>query len=140
MAVRKRTGAKSRTRATKAAQPAQARDLWRASMGAVALTRKEGVKLVGQIVDQAKDVQTRAVDFVEGRVAEVRGQVEQVIGKVQDAANQNLAQVEQVVSGQVTRVLSRLGIPSKADVEQLSRRVAELNRQVKALKTGAKAA
>jgi poly(hydroxyalkanoate) granule-associated protein len=140
MAVRKRTGATSRTRATKAAQPVQARDLWRASMGAIALTRKEGAKLVGQIVDQAKDAQARAIEFVEGRVAQVRGQVEGVIGKVQEAANQNLAQVEQALSGQVTRVLSRLGIPSKADVEQLSRRVAELNRQVKALKTGAKAA
>jgi len=82
----------------------------------------------------------RPVKLAEGKVADVRKQVVGVFGKVQKTANANLSQVEGVVGGQVTRVLSRLGIPSKADVQELSRRVSELNRQVKALQGARKVA
>jgi polyhydroxyalkanoate synthesis regulator phasin len=34
-------------------------------------------------------------------------------------------------------VLSRLGVPSKSDVKELSRRVAELHKQVKAMQKAA---
>jgi len=62
-----------------------------------------------------------------------------IFDKVQKQATTNLTQVEGVVGGQVSRVLSRLGVPSKADVQELSHRVAELNRQVKALQVNRKA-
>lgn len=110
-----------------------ARDLLLASLGAVSITRKEGARFVGSLIEQGQELGERTVKLAEGKVADVRKQVEGMFGKVQKAANANLSQVEGVVGGQVTRVLSRLGIPSKADVQELSRRVADLNRQVKAL-------
>ena len=117
-----------------------ARDILLASLGAVSLTRKEGARFVGTLIEQGQELGERTVKLAEGKVADVRKQVIGVFGKVQKSANTNLSQVEGVVGGQVTRVLSRLGIPSKADVQELSRRVTELNRQVKALQGARKVA
>jgi poly(hydroxyalkanoate) granule-associated protein len=117
-----------------------ARDILLASLGAVSISRKEGARFVGTLIEQGQELGERTVKLAEGKVADVRKQVEGVFGKVQKAANSNLSQVEGVVGGQVTRVLSRLGIPSKADVQELSRRVADLNRQVKALQGARKVA
>ena len=117
-----------------------ARDILLASLGAVSMTRKEGARFVGTLIEQGQELGERTVKLAEGKVADVRKQVIGVFGKVQKSANTNLSQVEGVVGGQVTRVLSRLGIPSKADVQELSRRVAELNRQVKALQGARKMA
>ena len=117
-----------------------ARDILLASLGAVSLTRKEGARFVGTLIEQGQELGERTVKLAEGKVADVRKQVIGVFGKVQKSANTNLSQVEGVVGGQVTRVLSRLGIPSKADVQELSRRVTDLNRQVKALQGARKVA
>lgn len=117
-----------------------ARDILLASLGAVSITRKEGARFVGTLIEQGQELGERTVKLAEGKVADVRKQVIGVFGKVQKTANVNLSQVEGVVGGQVTRVLSRLGIPSKADVQELSRRVSDLNRQVKALQGARKVA
>ncbi len=116
-----------------------ARNVFLASLGAVSISRKEGARIVETLIEQGQDLRDRTVKMAEGKVNDVRKQVIGVVGKVQKQATSNLTQVEGVVGGQVTRVLSRLGIPSKADVQELSRRVAELNRQVKALQGSRKA-
>jgi poly(hydroxyalkanoate) granule-associated protein len=115
-----------------------ARDLFLASLGAVSISRKQGASLVGNLLEQGQDLRGRTIKLAEAKVADVRLQVKGAIDKVQQRAAANLSQVETAVGGQVTRVLSRLGIPSKADVTELSRRVSELNRQVKALQVARK--
>ena len=117
-----------------------ARDLFLASVGAVSISRKEGARIVDTLIEQGQDLRERTVKLAQGTVADVRKQVVGVFAKVQERAAANLSQVEGVVGGQVTRVLSRLGVPSKADVQELSRRVADLNRQVKALQGARKTA
>ena len=116
-----------------------ARNVFLASLGAVSISRKEGARIVETLIEQGQDLRDRTVKMAEGKVNDVRKQVIGVVGKVQKQATSNLTQVEGAVGGQVTRVLSRLGIPSKADVQELSRRVADLNRQVKALQGSRKA-
>lgn len=115
-----------------------ARDLLLASIGAVSISRKQGVGFVENLLEQGQELRGRALKLAEGKVADVREQVVGAFGKVQQRAAANLSQVETVVGGQVTRVLGRLGVPSKADVKELSRRVAELNKQVKALQASRK--
>ena len=110
----------------------------------MSVTRKQGARFVEGLRQQGQDLRERTLKLAEGTVNGARKQVVGVIGKVQQKAAANLSQVETVVGTQVTRVLSRIGVPSKSDIQELSRRVADLNRQVKALqnarKTEAKAA
>lgn len=141
MATKKLAGKKA-TRSTKTvgAQKIETpRDLWLASLGAVSVTRKQGARFVEGLLQQGQDLRERTLKLAEGTVNGARKQVVGVIGKVQQKAAANLSQVETVVGTQVTRVLSRIGVPSKADIQELSRRVADLNRQVKALQNSRKA-
>jgi poly(hydroxyalkanoate) granule-associated protein len=117
-----------------------ARDVLYASIGAVSLTGKEAQKLVGGLIEDSQQLGQRTLKLVESTVNDVRQQVLGVVEKVQDGAAQNLAQVESVAQAQVSKVLARLGIPSKSDVAVLSRRVSDLSRQVKALQGARKAA
>lgn len=142
MATKKLAGKKSvRAAQTPAAELQDTtRDLWLASLGAVSITRKRGARFFETLIGEGQDLRERTVKLAEGTVADVRKQVAGVFGKVQQKASANLTQVEGVVGNQVSRVLSRIGIPSKADVQDLSRRVADLNRQVKALQGARKTA
>ncbi len=116
-----------------------ARDVWLASLGAMSITRKQGERVFGNLINEGQGLNKRTVKLVDGTVSDVRSKLSGVIGKVQQTAAANLSQVEEVVGTQVGRVLSRLGIPSKGDIQELSRRVSELNRQVKALQNARKA-
>jgi len=116
-----------------------ARDLWLASLGAVSITRKQSARLFETLKDEGQGLNKRTVKMVDGTVADVRAKFSGVIGKMQQTAAANLSQVEGVVSDQVGRVLSRMGIPTKSDIQDLSRRVTDLNRQVKALQGARKA-
>ncbi len=117
-----------------------ARDLWLASLGAVSITRKQSARLFETLKGEGQGLNKRTTKLVDGTVADVRAKFTGVIGKVQQSAAANLSQVEGVVGDQVGKVLSRLGIPSKSDIQDLSRRVTDLNRQVKALQNSRKPA
>lgn len=118
----------------------QGQGVWLASLGAAEVARKQVVGAYAQIVKEAQKLQQRSVSLVEDRVNEVRDQVEAVVTQVKERATENYQQVESVVGGQLTRVLGRMGIPSKDDINDLSRRVAELSRQVKTLQAKSRAA
>lgn len=136
MASKKPVARKS-VRVSRSSTDNGARKALLASLGAVSLSRKEGARFVGNLLEQGQELRERTVKFAEGTVADVRSRVAGVFGQVQQRAAANLEKVEGVVGGQVTRVLGRFGVPSKADVQALSRRVADLSRQVKALQARA---
>lgn len=133
----KKPAARKSVRVSKTSTDNGARKALLASLGAVALSRKEGARFVGNLLEQGQELRERTVKFAEGTVADVRSRVAGVIGQVQQRAAANLGKVEDVVGGQVTRVLGRFGVPSKSDVQALSRRVSDLSRQVKALQARA---
>lgn len=136
MASKKPVARKS-VRVVKTTPETGARKALLASLGAVSLSRKEGVRIVGNLLGQGQELRERTVKFAEGTVADVRSRVAGVIGQVQQRAAANFGKIEVAVGGQVTRVLGRLGVPSKSDVQALSRRVADLSKQVKALQAKA---
>ena len=115
-----------------------AQDLWMASLGAVSLVRKQGNAIVENLVNETKSLQDRAQQLANNVSGDVRKQVEEVVGKVKTAANDNFTFIEERVGNGVSRVLDRMGVPSKEDIVELSKRVAELSRQVKALQNGRK--
>ncbi len=128
-------------RATKA--PAKtvrgtAQELWMASLGAVSLARKQGTSVVENLVSEAKGLQDRAQQLANNASGDVRKQIDEVVARVKTLANNNVSYVEERVGTGVARLLDRMGVPSKEDIVELSKRVAELSRQVKALQNGRK--
>ncbi len=99
-----------------------------ASIGAVAMSLDEAEVLVGKLVERGelaqKDGQKLLKDM-QGRITNGRAQV------------QIPAQVERVtdrIEQGVEEALSRLNIPSKRDIEELSAKIAQLTARVEELK------
>lgn len=137
------TTKKVSTRRTKKAAPPKAssantQNLWTAYLGAVSLVRKQGASVVENLVDETKSLQDRSLQLAGNLTGDVRKQVEDVVSRVKEAANDNVTYLEERVGSGVSRVLDRMGVPSKEDIVELSKRVAELSRQVKALQNGRK--
>lgn len=113
------------------------REIALAAAGAAALVRKQGEKLFGNFVGESKQLQKQAGKLAANLVSDVQEQANGVIAQVKSATSANLGWVGEKAQDQVGKVLNRLGVPSKSDVNQLARRVDELHKQVKLLKKAA---
>jgi poly(hydroxyalkanoate) granule-associated protein len=121
-----------RSRSHVAQAPVEAGSLWLAGVGAAALARKQGGVLLGELLKEGRRLQIEATRFVRETRADAQAQIEGLLtpvkGRLESAAKQAAAAVQAGVAG----MLVRLGIPSKADIDELSRRVGTLSRQLKA--------
>ena len=116
---------KAGKRSTSSIKPVRvsAQELWLASLGAASLVRKQSASLYDSVVNESTSLRQR---------------FDAAFGRALNVANDNYAFVESKVGEGVGRVLGRMGVPSRDDIVELSKRVAELSKQVKLLQTGRK--
>lgn len=86
---------------------------------------KEGEKLRDQTLKLAGD----AAEEVKERVEDVRDMVESAKTKAGDT----LDNLEQLFEERVARALQRLGVPTHSDLQDIARRLDEINDRIKAL-------
>jgi poly(hydroxyalkanoate) granule-associated protein len=98
------------------------REIWLAGLGAFATARQEGNKLFELLVKEGKDLETRTRKFAGSSVSQLRSQASGTLGKL-----------ERVFEQRVAQAMKGIGVPTSRDVDQLSRRVAQLDRNVAAL-------
>jgi poly(hydroxyalkanoate) granule-associated protein len=108
-----------------------------ATVGAAALVRKQGEKLFGNWIGESKQLRKQASKIAANVVSDVQEQANGVLAQVKSVATANLGWVGEKAQDQMGKVLNRIGVPTKADVNELSLRVADLHKQVKALKKAA---
>jgi poly(hydroxyalkanoate) granule-associated protein len=90
-----------------------------AGIGAVALAQEEVEKFINQLVER-------------GEIAEKDGK--KLIREVMDKRKKGAEKAEDEVTKRVEAVLDRMSVPSKADIEALSEKIAELSKKVDELK------
>ena len=117
---------------------ASAQQIWLAGLGAFAKAQEEGVKVFDALVSEGKTLHKRTRHLSDGRLDEVTGKVGQVATGLTKQATQSWDRLEQVFEERVARAMSKLGVPTNAEVKALSARVEALNEAVRAL--GAKPA
>jgi poly(hydroxyalkanoate) granule-associated protein len=100
--------------------------VWLAGLGAFSKTEKEGSRMFEAFVQRGEEVEARARKRAENRVEEMRGRVEDM----KDKANDTWNKLEQVFQDRVARALNRLGVPSRYDIEELFRRLDDLQEGV----------
>jgi poly(hydroxyalkanoate) granule-associated protein len=105
-----------------------ANQIWLAGLGAFAKGQEEGVKAFEALVKHGEAVQDRAKKAADEKIADVKAQ-----------ASGQWDKLEQVFEERVARALHSLSVPTKKDVEALSRRVTELTQEVKKLSVGSDA-
>lgn len=138
MATRK---TKSRARAGKAVDDRQlgqavthsAQKIWLAGLGAFARARTEGDKLFDLLVEQGKVIRSKSGKAADQALKTVRSQADATLSTAQGKWDK----LEQVFEDRVSRSLTRLGVLTSKDVDELARQVSELNESVRALMGGA---
>lgn len=118
---------------------AAARTVWLAGLGVASLAAKEGEKLVGKLVDEGQLLQARGTKMrasvvrdLNRSVDSAKRQLGQLVEPVTVQVSRVTRDLEQGLGGRVTDLLSRVGVPNKRDVEELTGRVGTLTRKVKA--------
>lgn len=99
-----------------------AQQIWLAGLGAFAKAQEEGGKVFEALVKEGETIQARTRKMTDERIAVVAGK-----------AAGTWDRLEQVFEDRVARALSSLGVPSKKDIDKLSRRVVELTAVVQGL-------
>jgi poly(hydroxyalkanoate) granule-associated protein len=111
--------------------------VWLAGMGAVASARKQGPKMLDELLAEGArihDTSRKAADkAVRSALAEVQGMVGERVRSAQAQAGETLDNLEKIFQTRVHRVLNQLGVPSADEIHSLARRVDRLNDTVSQL-------
>jgi poly(hydroxyalkanoate) granule-associated protein len=98
------------------------RDVWLASLGAVAFIEKQGRTMFETLVEKGKTFETREKSVLDRMIEDATGQV-RTIGKRVESGWQETSKM----------VLQRFGIPSHAEINALITRVEQLTAKVEAI-------
>jgi poly(hydroxyalkanoate) granule-associated protein len=99
-----------------------AHQIWLAGLGAFAKAQSEGGKLFDSLVKEGEALQGRAGKAANAQIAQVSKSVGGTFDKL-----------EQVFEERVSRSLNKLGVPTYADIQALSKHVNQLNASVQEL-------
>ena len=99
-----------------------AHQIWLAGLGAFSKAQEEGSKVFDALVKEGETIQKQTRKVADEKMANVASK-----------AAGTWDRLEQVFEDRVARSLSSLGVPTKKDIDKLSKRVAELTAVVQKL-------
>ena len=97
--------------------------IWLAGLGALSAAQEEGSKVFDRLVERGKDVESKGKDQAGKARETVREKAETAWSSVGDRFDDTL-----------TSALSRLGVPSREEIRNLTQKIEELNAKVEQLK------
>lgn len=106
-----------------------AHQIWLAGLGAFSKAQEEGSKVFDALVKEGETIQKQTRKVADEKMATVASK-----------AAGTWDRLEQVFEDRVARSLSSLGVPTKKDIDKLSKRVAELTAVVQKLSEAQEAA
>jgi len=98
---------------------------WLAGLGAVALVEEEGKGLLDSTKTFLDDLVQRG-EKLEARSKKEMEKAKQEAGRVRGRVGKNLDQVSDEIDRRVTGALHRIGVPTRGEIQALTRRVEEL--------------
>lgn len=99
-----------------------AQQIWLAGLGAFAKAQAEGNKVFDALVREGESIQSKTRKVAEDKVTEMAAK-----------ATGTWDKLEQVFENRVAKALGSLGVPTKSDIEALTKRVAQLTAEVEKL-------
>lgn len=110
-----------------------AQQIWLAGLGAFSKAQEEGGKVFDALVREGQGLHKRTRAATEEKIGEVTGRFGKVAGDLSKQATASWDRLEQVFEDRVARALTRLGVPTRDEVQALIERVDALNASVQAL-------
>jgi poly(hydroxyalkanoate) granule-associated protein len=99
-----------------------AQQIWLAGLGAYAKAQQEGNKVFDALVREGEAIQANTRKMAEDKVQEMATK-----------ATGTWDKLEAVFENRVSKALNSLGVPTKADIDALAKRVADLTTEVEKL-------
>jgi len=100
--------------------------IWLAGLGALATAEEEGGKLFRQLVERGESFRGP----VKEPIRSARGKVQETVDEVRSRAGRTVERLESAVDDRVGSVLEKIGVPSRAEIADLTRRVERLTRAI----------
>ena len=97
--------------------------IWLAGLGALASAGEEGTKMFERLVDRGREYESRGRDEARKQYDGVKASADDILKTWSDKLDES-----------VTKALNRMGVPSRDEIHNLTRRVEELNAKVETLK------
>ena len=123
--------AASRTEAASRNLIDSAQQIWSAGVGALARAQGEGTDLFEALVKKGMSLEAQTRKLANGKVDVVRGAVEDRVENVREKATDTWDRMEKVFEDRVQRALTRLGVPTREDLNSLSKRVESLTAELR---------
>ena len=113
-----------------------AQQIWLAGLGAFAKAQEQGGAMFETLLKEGSNLEHKTRKLATGKVDDVREAVESSVTQVRERTQETWDRLEQVFEDRVSRALAKLGVPGKKELDDLLRRVDELNRDVRKLTGG----
>lgn len=108
-----------------------AQQIWLAGVGAFGRAQAEGTKLFEGLVKEGLNLEQTARRFAGNRTHVVRDAVENRVDQARERATDTWDRLEKVFEDRVQRALTKLGVPGREDLTDLSDRVEELTAELR---------
>lgn len=113
-----------------------AQQIWLAGLGAFAKAQGQGGAMFETLLKEGSNLEQKTRKLATGKVDDVRDAVESGVTQVRERTQETWDRLEQVFEDRVSRALAKLGVPGKKELDDLLKRVDELNRDVRKLTGG----
>ncbi|UAW98183.1 phasin family protein [Halopseudomonas nanhaiensis] len=101
--------------------------IWLAGLGAYAKAGKDGAEYFRSLVSEGEELEERGRELFSDRFEGVTSRVEELKEKWQTRTGTRFNKVEEVFDDRVASALTRMGIPSKKDIDALSAKLDNLS-------------
>jgi len=107
-----------------------AHEIWLAGLGAFALAGEEGTRVFRQLVKRGEGMEK----LNKARIHKITSRAESLQGEARNA----VAKLATPIEAGMTNAMHRLGVPTRKEIANLTKRVEELTRVVAKSKAGAR--
>ncbi|RYF15922.1 MAG: poly granule associated protein [Comamonadaceae bacterium] len=109
-----------------------AQQIWLAGLGAFSKAQEEGGKVFEALVREGVTLQRRTQSAAEEKLSEATTRMTSMANDLSTKASGQWDKLETIFEERVSRALKKLGVPTAREIDELTRRVEELNRAVTA--------
>ena len=126
MTAQTKSKQKSRTETLQTELTKRDRDVWLAGLGALATVEEEGNKLYNRLVERGKEFEKERREELKTASENVREQRDEALAQIEEASEET----QSLLIDTVNTALERFGVPTRNEVDRLSKKVGKLSRQV----------
>ena len=110
-----------------------AQQIWLAGLGAFAKAQEEGSKVFDSLVKEGMSIQRKTQSAAGEKLSEATTKMATMATDLSSRASGQWDKLETIFEGRVSKALGKLGVPTAREIEVLSARIEELNRNMSRL-------